>query len=94
MNRHAHLIASRSTMTKSLKLTLLAMATAVAIPTAAVVRNAHAGDKAARPGDAARADIQKTLGFVPQFFLKFPDAALPGAWEEMKTLQMNPKTAL
>ena len=24
----------------------------------------------------------------------FPDAALPGAWEEMKTLQLNPNTAL
>jgi AhpD family alkylhydroperoxidase len=44
--------------------------------------------------EAARADIQKTLGFVPQFFLKFPPALLPGAWEEMKTLQMNPSTAL
>ena len=43
---------------------------------------------------AARADIQKTLGFVPQFFLKMPELALPGAWEEMKGLQMNPGTAL
>ncbi|HVR61317.1 MAG TPA: carboxymuconolactone decarboxylase family protein [Polyangia bacterium] len=43
---------------------------------------------------AARADIGKTLGFVPQFFLKFPEGMLPGTWEEMKTLQMNPKTAL
>ena len=39
---------------------------------------------------AARADIGKTLGFVPQFFLKFPDEMLPGAWDEMKTLQLNP----
>jgi AhpD family alkylhydroperoxidase len=43
---------------------------------------------------AARADINKTLGFVPQFFLKFPEVSLPGAWEEMKTLQLNPNTAL
>lgn len=42
----------------------------------------------------ARADIGKTLGFVPQFFLKFPEEALPGAWNEMKTLQLNPNTAL
>lgn len=56
-----------------------------------------AGTRAARAteaSDAARADIQKTLGFVPQFFLKFPATVLPGAWEEMKTLQLNPKTAL
>ncbi|HVU49650.1 MAG TPA: carboxymuconolactone decarboxylase family protein [Polyangia bacterium] len=43
---------------------------------------------------AARADIQKTLGFVPQFFLKFPDEALPGVWDEMKSFQLNPGTAL
>jgi len=43
---------------------------------------------------ATRADIGKTLGFVPQFFLKFPDEMLPGVWDEMKTLQMNPNTAL
>ncbi|HEX2675781.1 MAG TPA: carboxymuconolactone decarboxylase family protein [Polyangiales bacterium] len=34
------------------------------------------------------------FGFVPDFLAKVPDEALPGAWEEMKTLQMNPKTAL
>ena len=44
--------------------------------------------------EAARADIGKTLGFVPQFFLKLPAIALPGAWDEMKSLQLNPHTAL
>ena len=53
---------------------------------------AHAGDNPAAA--AAKADIQKTLGFVPQFFTRFPEGALPGAWEEMKTLQLNPHTAL
>jgi len=43
---------------------------------------------------ATRADVAKTLGFVPQFFTKFPEEMLPGVWEEMKTLQMNPSTAL
>ena len=43
---------------------------------------------------AAKADIQKTFGFVPQFFNRFPEVALPGVWEEMKTLQMNPGTTL
>jgi AhpD family alkylhydroperoxidase len=52
---------------------------------------------AAKPSPAAasaRADIAKTLGFVPQFFLKFPEEVLPGAWDEMKSLQLNPSTAL
>jgi AhpD family alkylhydroperoxidase len=44
--------------------------------------------------EAARTDIAKTLGFVPQFFLKFPDGILPGAWDEMKSLQLNPNTTL
>ena len=44
---------------------------------------------------AAKADIQKTLGFVPQFFTQASRRGrCPGAWEEMKTLQLNPSTAL
>jgi len=43
---------------------------------------------------ASRADISKTLGFVPGFFRSMSDAAVPGAWEEMKGLQMNPNTVL
>jgi AhpD family alkylhydroperoxidase len=43
---------------------------------------------------ATRADIAKTLGFVPGFFDAFGDTALPGAWDEMKGLQLNPGTAL
>jgi AhpD family alkylhydroperoxidase len=43
---------------------------------------------------AAHADIQKTLGFVPRFLRALPDEAAPGLWQEMKTLQLNPGTAL
>jgi AhpD family alkylhydroperoxidase len=46
------------------------------------------------PAAEARADIGKTLGFVPQFFLEFPESSLPGTWDEMKGLQLNPNTAL
>lgn len=61
---------------------------------------AGAGARAEQPAPrnaaaaATRADIAKTVGFVPQFFLKFPEQMLPGVWDEMKTLQMNPNTAL
>jgi AhpD family alkylhydroperoxidase len=50
----------------------------------------------AQPSAAAetRADIKSALGFVPQFFLDFPESALPGTWQEMKGLQLNPKTTL
>jgi AhpD family alkylhydroperoxidase len=55
---------------------------------------ARAETKSNPAAQAARADITKTLGFGPQFLLRMPDAALPGAWEEMKSLQLNPATAL
>jgi AhpD family alkylhydroperoxidase len=42
----------------------------------------------------ARADIQATLGFVPDFVQKIPEPMLPGTWDELKSLQLNPKTAL
>jgi AhpD family alkylhydroperoxidase len=70
-------------------LTLLVLGSA-----AATARAAEPASKGSAASGAARADIGKTLGFVPQFFLKLPDEMLPGAWEEMKTLQMNPHTAL
>jgi AhpD family alkylhydroperoxidase len=82
---------NKPTKTKLVNVTLALLMLGVSASTRA---------EAAKPGNtnlaaaAARADIGKTLGFVPQFFLKFPEEVLPGAWEEMKTLQLNPATAL
>lgn len=39
-------------------------------------------------------DIERTLGIVPQFLLAFPEGALPGAWSELKGVQINPYTAI
>ena len=61
-------------------------------PTAGVAR-AAAGDTT-EGAAAARAEIQKTFGFVPGFIKMTPDPVLPGAWMEMKSLWLNPKTAL
>jgi AhpD family alkylhydroperoxidase len=44
--------------------------------------------------EAARSDIAKTLGFVPHFFQVMADAAVSGAWAEMKGLQLNPNSSL
>ena len=44
--------------------------------------------------DAALKDIKNTLGMVPKFYELYPEDGVAGAWEEMKTLQLNPKTAL
>lgn len=56
-----------------------------------------AGSPAARAetaAEAARADMAKTLGFVPTFVKSIPDAMLPGVWAEVKGFENNPKTAL
>jgi AhpD family alkylhydroperoxidase len=39
-------------------------------------------------------DIEQTLGSVPGFFRQLPDSAVAGAWAEMKSFQLNPKTQL
>jgi AhpD family alkylhydroperoxidase len=54
---------------------------------------------AARADSAADAqatyrDIEKTLGVVPTFMKAFPDEGIAAAWAEMKSQELNPKTAL
>ncbi|MDP3961313.1 MAG: carboxymuconolactone decarboxylase family protein [Pseudorhodobacter sp.] len=62
---------------------LLALAMGAAVPALA--------DEAA---DAARKDIEATLGMMPSMLATMPDLALPGAWAEIKGLQLNPASAL
>ncbi|MCB1488799.1 MAG: carboxymuconolactone decarboxylase family protein [Bauldia sp.] len=40
------------------------------------------------------ADIEKTFGGVPTFVKQMPAAALPGAWQELKDLELSEDTAL
>ena len=44
--------------------------------------------------DAAYRDIEQTLGTVPTFLKQFPEEGIAGAWQEMKTVQLNPATKL
>jgi AhpD family alkylhydroperoxidase len=44
--------------------------------------------------DATVKDIQSTMGGVPSFVKQFPKAGLPGAWSEVKAIELNDKTAL
>jgi AhpD family alkylhydroperoxidase len=78
---------------KRLALSALALGIAALALTLGPARPARADD-GSPDARAARADIQKTLGFVPRFLGGLPDEALPGAWQEMKGLQLNPGTAL
>jgi AhpD family alkylhydroperoxidase len=53
-----------------------------------------AGTAQANPAAEARADTQKTLGFVPDFVKSLPEPLVPGLWREVKEFENNPKTAL
>lgn len=54
-----------------------------------------AGTAAAEPdAKATYQDIQKTLGLVPTFMKAFPEDGVAAAWDELKSIQLNPKTAL
>jgi AhpD family alkylhydroperoxidase len=44
--------------------------------------------------DATLKEIKDTFGLVPKFYELYPEDGVTGAWQEMKTLQLNPKTAL
>ena len=44
--------------------------------------------------DATLKDIQSTMGGVPSFVKQFPKAGLPGAWAEVKAIELSDKTAL
>ena len=77
-------------MTKTIRATLLLVLSLLAVPASlALAAPQHSPD-----AQGARADIQKALGFLPRFFDAMADAVLPGAWEEMKGLQLNPNSAL
>ena len=39
-------------------------------------------------------DIQKTLGLVPGFLKAFPETGIAAAWDELKSVQLNPNSAL
>lgn len=44
--------------------------------------------------DATLKDIAATFGSVPSFIKAVPKAALPGAWQEEKALELSDRTAL
>src|SRR5262249_18212814 len=66
---------------------------AIALTTAALFHTVASADPAA-DAKATMKDVEKTLGFVPSFMKAFPDVEVTGVWEELKSVQMNPKTAL
>ena len=43
---------------------------------------------------AALDEIKTNLGMVPTFLKMYPQEGLPGAWEEMKAVEMNPNSQI
>jgi AhpD family alkylhydroperoxidase len=70
--------------------TLLLVLPVVATLGTGAISNAKAQDSA----QAAYRDIEQTLGMVPGFFKQFPEAGIAGAWNEFKSVQLNPNTKL
>ena len=68
-------------MTRILAISILALSTATGV---------LAQDRAAD----TRAQIESALGMVPSMFDVFPEAGLPGAWDEFASVQLSPDTAL
>jgi AhpD family alkylhydroperoxidase len=69
--------------------TATATATLAALFTLSPV--AHADPREAQ---ATYQDIQKTLGLVPGFLRAFPETGIAAAWDELKSVQLNPNSAL
>lgn len=77
----------RETLVRSGCLAALAATLALGgIPAAAAGPDASA--------DAAYAEIEATLGTVPEFVKLFPKGAVAGAWAEARDLEFSDKTAL
>jgi AhpD family alkylhydroperoxidase len=62
--------------------------------TIGVVLAASVGAIAQSNVQATLQDIHRTLGSLPDFFKAMPPDALPGAWQEMKAIELSPNTAL
>jgi AhpD family alkylhydroperoxidase len=46
------------------------------------------------PAEETFADIEQTLGFVPDFLAETPEHAVAGFWSLIKDFELNPDTAL
>ncbi len=74
---------------KNLKLAALVVSFAALAPLAV-----HADPGRSAEANAAFAEAEKMLGAAPAMLKEMPDENVPAFWEQLKTLQLNPKTAL
>ena len=44
--------------------------------------------------ESTYAEIKRTLGLVPSFMKAYPEAGIAAAWDEWRTIELDPKTAI
>jgi AhpD family alkylhydroperoxidase len=69
------------------------LSVSVSIAGALFITTAHADNSAPTPA-ATLTEIEQAIGFVPTFIRSIPASLLPGWWDQVKSLEMNPKTGL
>jgi AhpD family alkylhydroperoxidase len=74
--------------------TLIAITLVASLTGAAIAENRAGSQPTHAPAAQAMAEIQKTFGFVPDFFKSVPQTLLPGWWSALSTFQLNPATKL
>jgi AhpD family alkylhydroperoxidase len=70
----------------------LSLALVVSLVAVASAENRKAASAPAQ--NPTYVEIEKTLGFVPDFFKGVPQTLLPAFWSSLASLQMNPATKL
>ena len=76
-----------------MKKTVLSIALVASLASVAAAENRKTAAPAS-PAAATTAEIQKTFGFVPDFFNAVPQLLLPSWWSGLTTFQLNPATKL
>src|SRR5882724_4400751 len=66
----------------------------LALTTLALFNISPASADPAAEAKATYQDIEKTLGLTPAFMKAFPAEEVAAVWDELKSIQLNPKTAL
>src|SRR5690606_13132314 len=68
--------------------------TSLALMASAALAPVFAQDVKPATPEATYQDIKQTLGIVPGFFRQFPQSGIAGAWDEFKSVQLNPDSKL
>jgi AhpD family alkylhydroperoxidase len=78
----------------TMKKIALSFALVVSLATVASAENRKAAPAQVPASNPTFVEIEKTLGFVPDFFKGVSQTLLPAFWNSLASLQMNPATKL